>query len=586
MFAIIGVSIFALGLFYWLKLINANIRAVIFGVLVISVSFKMTEILRFPNAVHTAAWYPWILYGLTRIILSRSVRDAVISAALLCFFLICFCTAGYPYYVYYSVFLFVPYLFVFLIRPLRAQLVGAQPVCWRRVVIALTIVGFITGIICIPYLSSIKNLMAQVADRSGRNYEYSVWHQFSFEDTVGSLVYPPAAQSEGWYFFSITALLIILLYLFTKSADKSPSGSYFSREITVKIFFVLWVGIISYISYGKNSYLFTFLWKYMPGFSSLRTWGRLNIILLPILAWLLSLAFNRFENIIFDSVQMENKGFCKKNQVILTLVLSYVIILCIQLYLILNKVYDIYWKEYLRLSSYNTLWFLYLGSSAFVVILLILIVAGKFVLKSVKVLTIIVFLLIISAVFEMWPIGTHTWTYTGKSLNGRMRLDVDRINQASFDFSRIDGRDSISLTPVFNAGILPNWYFDRYVKFLEKNSDNLQARKILLGVIGKQRVFFSMSIDYKTIEDFLNDSLQYKNHGHLLSYTGDELQWQIQAPVSGYISFIDNWDKGWKAFVDGQEAKIELLFGTFKSVAVKEGYHQIKFIYKPGLFIL
>lgn len=54
-FTVLGISIFALGLFMWLRLVNTNLRAVVFGVLVMSVSFKVTEITRFPNAVHTAA---------------------------------------------------------------------------------------------------------------------------------------------------------------------------------------------------------------------------------------------------------------------------------------------------------------------------------------------------------------------------------------------------------------------------------------------------------------------------------------------------------------------------------------------------
>jgi hypothetical protein len=183
----------------------------------------------------------------------------------------------------------------------------------------------------------------------------------------------------------------------------------------------------------------------------------------------------------------------------------------------------------------------------------------------------------------MWPVGTHMWTYKGKTLNERVNLNVDMINQMSFDFPRINYKDSISLRPIFSVSILPSWYFDRYVKFLKEYSNDLQAREFLLGVTSKQKVFFSEAINHKTIRDFLRDSLRHRNHGLLLSYTGDELEWKIDAPAAGYISFIDNWDSNWKVFVDGEEKKIELLFGTFKSVAVKEGEHHIKFIYKPGL---
>ena len=64
LFTVLGISIFALGLFMWLKRINKDITAVVFAVMVMSVSFKITEIIRFPNAVHSAAWYPWILYAI------------------------------------------------------------------------------------------------------------------------------------------------------------------------------------------------------------------------------------------------------------------------------------------------------------------------------------------------------------------------------------------------------------------------------------------------------------------------------------------------------------------------------------------
>jgi hypothetical protein len=583
-FAIIGISIFALGIYKWLQLINKNTRAVILSTVIISVSFKITEILRFPNAVHTAAWYPWILYAITKIFKSQSFKDSVLAGITLVFSLICFCTGGYLYYVYYSQFLFVPYFLIFLIRPFRRYLFDIDSIKWKNVICTFAVCAVLAALVCGPYILGVKNLMSQTTDRTGKNFDYSTdYYIFNLTDTIGSLVYPPAAEAEGWYFFSVTALLIILLYLFTKSTSKFPSDSYFSGEIAVKIFFVLWIGIISYISYGKYSYLFIFLWKYLPGFSSLRVWGRLSIILLPILAWLLSLAFNNFENLISGAGQVKSKSFHKRYRTILTLILVYVIILFAQLYLILNKVYDHQWTDWFQnVWSYNV-WFLYLGVPAFAVILLILTVGKKYALESSKILTIITSLLAIIAIFEMWPVGTHMWTYEGKLLKERINLNVDMINQASFSYPRINRKDSISLSPVFNVSVLPSWYFDRYVKFLKEYSDDLQAREFLLGVTSKQKVFFSEAINHKTIRDFLKDSLRYKNHGYLLSYTGDELEWKIDAPTAGYISFIDNWDSNWKVFVDGEEKKIELLFGTFKSVAVKEGEHHIKFIYKPGL---
>ena len=211
-FTVLGVSIFALGLFMWLRLINTNLRAVVFGALVMSVSFKVTEILRFPNAVHTTAWYPWILYALTRIIFSQTIKKLIISAILLLMFLFCFSTGGYPYYVYYSQFLFVPYILIFLVKPLRVQLFGIRPIRWKPVLATLAVTAIIAALTCGPYLLGIKRLMTETADRGGKDFRYSTSHVFNFEDTVGSLVYPPNSETEGWYFFSITAVLVLFLY--------------------------------------------------------------------------------------------------------------------------------------------------------------------------------------------------------------------------------------------------------------------------------------------------------------------------------------------------------------------------------------
>ena len=260
-FTVLGISIFALGLFIWLKSINSNLRAVIFATLVMSVSFKVTEATRFPNAIHTFAWYPWVLYAITRIILSRSLRDAVTGGIILVLSGIFLCTGGYPYCIYYSIFLFVPYTLVFLVRPLKERLFGPEKIFWKRAAPALLLSGFVVILICGPYLQWSKELISRTAQRPAADFEYSTMHKFTFEDTIGSLVYPPASSAEGWYFFSITALLVISLYLFIAAKEAGASWP-------VKLFFVGWFATISYITYGKQSYLFEFLWKYLPGFAS------------------------------------------------------------------------------------------------------------------------------------------------------------------------------------------------------------------------------------------------------------------------------------------------------------------------------
>ncbi len=594
-FTILGVSIFALGLFMWLRLVNTNLRAVVFSVLVMSVSFKMTEILRFPNAVHSAAWYPWILYALTKIMLSRSLRKAVLYGILLTLFLICLCTAGYPYYVYYSLFLFVPYLLAFLIKPLRLRLLGDRMVNWKRALVTLAVTGAVSFLICGPYLLGIKHLMSETTDRTGKDFTFSTAHIYTFKNTLGSLLYPPAAMPDGWNFFSITAVLMVSLYILSgetstqsrlKLSDnekKTKLHSFFHNRWH-KLFFIVWISFIIYITYGRHSYLFILLWKIMPGFSSLRVWPRLNIILVPIFAWLLSLAYASFESTISGKNVAAFETRFRFFSPIVAVITTYAVVLGIQLYLHLNKIYDNYWFRYFTHLSPQCIKFIVYGSAGFIIILLFLILGKRFGFKSDRSLTAILAVFLFLAVLEMRPVGIHIWTSQTSVQKNRQNLDVAKLNEISFQFPRSAFYNSISLLPNFSVGILENWYFNRYVRFLEKTKNEIKAQRVFLGVQDGTKIFYSESIEHATIQSFLRDAVRYRPPGQLLSYTGDELNWEIEAPVAGYLSFIDNWDRYWRVCVDDKPADIELLFGTFKSVRLSEGRHQVRFYYQPKFF--
>jgi hypothetical protein len=596
-FTVLGISIFALGLFMWMRLLNNNIRAVLFATLVMSVSFKMTEILRFPNAIHSAAWYPWMLWALTKIMFSRSLRGAIWAGIALVFFMICLCTAGYPYFVYYSQFLFVPYLLIFLLKPLRVRLLGSKPIKFSRALGVLAVAGVAVLLVCGPYLLSVKNLIGETADRPEKDFRYSTQYVFNFEDTIGSLVYPPAAQTEGWYFFSITGVLIILLYLLCGrtpaliAAENSDDRKWLSVpprpcDLWVKGFFIIWIALISYISYGRYSYLFFLLWKYLPGFSSLRVWGRINIILVPILAWLLSVAYGWFESAISDKEVPAVKKRWQRLATIVKIIAIYVAVRETQLYFYRNNIYDQQWVLYFNHLSPLRILFISYGAVAFGIILLLLILGKLIRLGSVRSLIAVLAVLVVTAAIEMRTVGSHIWTFQGKVQQGHTHLDVAKINETSFQFPRTDYSNSISLEPNFSVGIFPNCYFSRYIRFLKESEDELEARRVLLGVQDGRRIFFSESIEHSTIQSFLRGSLQYKDTGRLLSYTGDELRWEIDVPVKGYLSFIDNWDSGWKVFVDDKPSEIKLLFGTFKSVAIMQGRHIVRFSYEPDMKVL
>ena len=406
-----------------------------------------------------------------------------------------------------------------------------REISWKRVMGTFGASGCAVLLLAGPYLWSLKQLMSQTVDRWQKNLEFSTSHVFNFGDTLGSLVYPPNSETEGWYFFGITGLLLIILYLFSprrygyynlKTNENNiilPSV----RDPCVKLFFVVWIAAISYITYGRSSYLFVLLWNVIPVFSSLRVWGRLNIVLVPIIAWLLSLAYVSFESAIMERADKTAVKYQRLFYPVAVLTVTYAVVVGVQLYFYLNGISNIYWREYLKYLWPLAVWFIIYGAAAFAVVLLILVFLRRVKLRPAVCLNIVLAVLVLSSVIEMRPVGAHTWAYQAKVQNGRIHIDVERINKASFRFPRTDRNDSISLGPNFSTGILEQWYLERYVKFFTGASKELQARKILLGVEDGTKLFFSESIEHATIASFLSDASRYKNTGRPVFYKATSL---------------------------------------------------------------
>ena len=60
----------------------------------------------------------------------------------------------------------------------------------------------------------------------------------------------------------------------------------------------------------------------MPFFSPLRYWSRMNVILVPILGWLLAIAYNSFEELI-----SKNKNVINKHRIAYIILVFYVVVL-------------------------------------------------------------------------------------------------------------------------------------------------------------------------------------------------------------------------------------------------------------------
>lgn len=578
LFTIFGLSIFSVGFYLWMRSFSLDRRASLFAALIITVSFKMTEILRFPNAVHTAAWFPWILWSINSIFNEQKLRKQLYHGALNMFFVFCLLTAGYLYYAYYSIFLFLPYLLLFFIPGLREPVFGRQVAGKKRALGLFLASSLVPLLACAPYLVKVKGLLSQTVDRAGGSFAYSTEHVFGFKDTVGSLVYPPVAQSEGWYYFGCLGLFLVVIYFISKNKGDEGQPSY-SRP-GVKLFFVLWLALITLITYGKHSYLFSALWRYMPGFKSLRTWGRMNILLVPIFGWLLAVSYRHFEEILRSA---------ERKRALAAAACVFAAAFLTQLYFIAGKDFHYYWLNFfvqIKLDhTPQSLHFLILHSHlvfplfnfcAFLLVLYFLRAARRPDPGRVLFLC----LAALSAA-DLWAIGPWMWMAGKKVGRVPLPLNVREINAAAFTKPRVDTYSAISLTSSFNAGVLANWYFDRYVRFRSQYGADKAGMDRLLGLTDGKRLYFTSGIAQASVKGFLDEAARSQLAVSDLKYSGDSLDVEVNVPRDGYLSFIDNWDPDWTASVDGRAARLELLFGTFKSVRVPKGAHRVVFAYKP-----
>ena len=565
-----------------------------YSALTISISYKITEILRFTKAVHTAAWYPWILFAITKIFCADNMQLTLKYAALLIIFYICLITAGYPYYVVYSVFLISPYILFFIIRKLNSYFFYDKIEYLAKKICVLIVAFIIVLIITFPYFLKVNSLMKQTTDRAGNNFEYAANVKYGISDTIGSLIYPINTQPGGWYYFGIFNFLLVLSFF-----------SFKNNKRLISIFFLGWLFFIVYITYGKDSYLFKFLWNYMPIFSSLREWPRLNIILLPILSLILALSFDEF----YNSFILKNCSLTELKTKFQKILFFGAIIILIQLIWLIKIKYHAEWKLYyidlrfgfllnlpaekwqevMALPDFFVKFFLNLNINKIAVLfgmlyilsavlsLIIFYAIYKYKIKKIK---LAILILLIFTSIDNFLIGPWLWSAQRKNTS-RHILQINEKNMRSFNVPRIDKYYTLSHTDEFNAGIVGNWYFDRYVKFRNKyRSTEEEAYKKLMGVIDGKKIYFSKKIDYSTIKEFLDDSKNVNYKVNVLYYDGDVLKLELFCEAPGYLSFIDNWDNSWKAYVNNVEKQIELLFGTFKSVYISEPKNIVVFEYK------
>ena len=597
LYTIFGISIFSIGQYFWLKELKIDIKYCFISTLIICAGLKLNEILRFPNAIHAFCWFPWILYSIT-LALQKKVY---IKPFLIIFFsTLCILTAGYPYYIIYGLILFLSY-FIFISFPKVKTLIYEKSKIenYLKYFLKLFVPSFLALIIVSPWFFGIQEIMEITRDRNLNEINFSTIYHSDIFDHIGSWVFPPMSQAETNYYSGSIVTLLILIYLiyFLKNKKKNQFEIYFV------IFFLIFYFLIFQISNSKNSLLFEFLWNKIDLIKNFRAFGRINILLIPLFGILICFSVKNI-------IEINKRPNFNK-----VIILSGLIIIFSQIYLIeYSNLTSKYWETWQakRLASasnvtgqfgfifelYNNyIYTIFIILSAFALILIF-----KYNLKH---LFKIIIILLISELFILsniqWAIPYKFYDYNGyNDISTTPIKDLQNSFKSNRISTTVKGNTFFRNKKKFNINYFDQFgidahtrhfdlYFTRYGDYKKNVSQDLQKKINFFWSLenNNQKIFYSDSINYNNIEEFLADVNKNKVNfnGKIFvdteNYNGDKLLIEFNSKKDGYVSFIDNWSPGWKVFVNNNQENIDILLQSYKSVKIKKGFNKIIFKYQP-----
>ena len=604
-FTISGLSIFNLGLYLWLKRFKFNSWQNLFVVLIISSGLLISNFLRFPNAVHCLAWFPFVLFGMDLALKKEFLR----SSTIIFFSYLFVITAGYPYFlIYFSFFIFVYFFFTFFYENLFNK--ENLNISIFKYGFSLIPSIFFAILISSPWLMGIKKVLNFTTDRNIANYEFATLREFELIDIIGSWIYPIASITDGRYYFGIFFTLVTFCYLLTIFFYKKIEKKEIYLLLSIIIFFVF----ITLITLGSKSFLFNFIWHKIEFIQQLRNWPRVNIILIPIFSLLLSLSLR---HMIRTEFLTKDLSFRMKNIKIILLIL--LVTFATQISLFFNGVESSYWvtwqeKRFLYASEFLGFPFdkvlnLYdgriniLATIALFLIFPIILKNVNFFLEN-KNYFLSIFL--IFTALELFVISNIQWSlFEWKTKDTDKKLNIkDSIIKSNFKSRKLNyifGNEFIR-SEVYQVNNFANWGYDGHEKVLRKyyklngtikdnvTQNEIENFKYFFGLDNKnKRVFVTKNINYNDIDSFVKDNKLFETESNYIEvdwnkYFGDELIIKTNLNQSGWLTFVDNFDPFWEVFVDNKPVKIEKFLNAYKSIKINKGNQIIKFKYSPFNF--
>ena len=605
-YTISAFSIYSLGIFFWLRSLKIDFW-IAFTVSIVTVcSLKITETIRFPNAAHSAAWMPWILYGINLINKNFTLKNFLLIF-LSNFFLV---TAGYPYFIVYSLFLFIPYIVIFVPIVLKKRIFSKD----NFLQYTKTSLPFISSyLLASPWLIKVKSFLKSLVDRTNANWEFATEHEFFWKDTLGSWIFPPASSAEGWYYFGIITTILIFFSLYIFFFKKK----FFNEEKNLILYPLFFILFITYFSWGEHSIIFKWFWKYVPLIDSLRTWPRINIILLPFIALLLSVSIKQFYQVIKTKKNYIN--LLSNDNVKIFLFISLSIFILQITFIKLNFYNDEYWNFWQKKRfdyaienlPYYISYFLQLYNGLIYIIfnfIILFIIIFVFFKKKIQINNLKIYVsifVIMATTFELFALSNIQWSIIEwKTKIVKTEKPLDELKSAFISkriLGTVKGNQYFRDNKKFNINYPDNYGYDSHAKnfstfFKRYNGEIIESIKPeTINSVKKfygldedaKKIFFTKSNYYIDINSFVQssekDELSSKFQYNFIieKYDGNTLEINISTESNGYLSYIDNWDPDWVAFINNRQVNINKLFNSYKIIKIKKGFSNIKFQYKP-----
>jgi len=597
LYTIFALSIYNVGQYLWLKKLNIDIKYSLIATIITCCGLKLTEVLRFPNAVHTLAWFPWILYAMT---LSLNVKNNYKSILIIFFSTLFVLTAGYPYYILYGLLLFSGYFIFINTSVFRLKTVSSSKDLQKRLKVLFInlIPALLAFFIVLPWFLGVQEIMEITSNRNLNNINFSSIFSSYFLDHIGSWIFPPISIAEGYYYFGSVVSLIMIVYLLNFFLKKNKNKFEFHY---ILFFFILYLFVYQF-SNAENSYLFKIIWNNFDLIKNFRNFARINVILIPLFAVIIAFSLRYFSD-----QKDQRKKFITSAIVVLTI--FFLQIYFIEIYDNNNTYWETYQKKRLDYASNNIEIFSFLFNSysnyiyTFFLFLSFLILNFLNIKKKNNLTKFFVVILVLCELFVLaniqWAIPKNYYDKNGYNNlsekpmeNLKFAFKNYRVatvtygnvyfrNNRNFNVNHFDTGGIFSHTKLFNK------YFERNGE-IKKNVSTKDKKSIetLWGInSSKDKVFFSKSIKHKTISNFIDDVKNNKINSKIKideeKYNGDEITIYVTTNTKGYITFLDNWAPRWKVFINNNEKLIEKTLGTYKSVKIDIGNHKIKFKYEP-----